>query len=56
MNFVLIMTDTQNKSMVGAYGRPEVDTPNRDRPAGFPFETPSLEATGRLTGGATSPD
>lgn len=31
MNFVFIMTDTQNRSMVGAYGRSEVDTPNLDR-------------------------
>ncbi len=31
MNFVFIMTDTQNKSMVGAYGNPAVDTPNLDR-------------------------
>jgi uncharacterized sulfatase len=31
MNFVFIMTDTQNKSMVGAYGNPDVDTPNLDR-------------------------
>ena len=31
MNIVLIMTDTQNKSMVGAYGNPWVDTPNLDR-------------------------
>lgn len=30
MNFVF-MTDTQNKSMVGAYGMPVVDTPNPDR-------------------------
>jgi uncharacterized sulfatase len=27
MNFCFIMTDTQNKSMVGAYGNPAVDTP-----------------------------
>ncbi|MGH8547648.1 MAG: sulfatase-like hydrolase/transferase [Methylococcales bacterium] len=40
MNFVLIMTDTQNKSMVGAYGIPAVDTPNLDRLAatGIRFE------------------
>ncbi|MCZ6634901.1 MAG: sulfatase-like hydrolase/transferase [bacterium] len=31
MNIVFIMTDTQNKSMVGAYGQPSVDTPNLDR-------------------------
>ena len=30
MNFVIIMVDTQNKSMVGAYGNPTVDTPNLD--------------------------
>jgi uncharacterized sulfatase len=30
-NFVFIMTDTQNRSMVGAYGDPSVDTPNLDR-------------------------
>ncbi len=30
-NFVIIMTDTQNKSMIGAYGNPAVDTPNLDR-------------------------
>ena len=30
MNFVVIMTDTQNRSMVGAYGNPAVDTPNLD--------------------------
>jgi uncharacterized sulfatase len=30
MNFVFIMTDTQNKSMVGAYGIPTVDTPTLD--------------------------
>ncbi|MBN1657235.1 MAG: sulfatase-like hydrolase/transferase [Anaerolineae bacterium] len=44
MNFVLIMTDTQNKSMVGAYGTAmggsAVDTPNLDRLAetGIRFE------------------
>lgn len=40
MNFVIIMTDTQNKSMVGAYGDPWVDTPNLDRLAveGIRFE------------------
>ena len=34
------MTDTQNKSMVGAYGNPRVDTPNLDRLAatGIRFE------------------
>ncbi len=31
MNFVIIMTDTQNVSMVGAYGNPAIDTPNLDR-------------------------
>ena len=31
MNSVFIMTDTQTQSMVGAYGHPEVDTPNLDR-------------------------
>ena len=31
MNFVIIMTDTQNKSMVGAYGNPKVDTSNLDK-------------------------
>ena len=30
-NFVIIMTDTQNTEMVGAYGFPQVDTPNLDR-------------------------
>ena len=30
-NFVYIMTDTQNQSMVGAYGNPAVETPNLDR-------------------------
>jgi uncharacterized sulfatase len=40
MNFVFMMTDTQNKSMVGAYGDPSVDTPNLDRLAatGIRFE------------------
>ena len=40
MNFCLIMTDTQNKSMVGAYGQPAVDTPHLDRLAetGLRFE------------------
>jgi uncharacterized sulfatase len=40
MNYCLIMTDTQNKSMVGAYGNPAVDTPNLDRLAesGIRFE------------------
>ena len=33
-NFVIIMTDTQNKSMVGAYGQKEVCTPNLDKMAG----------------------
>jgi uncharacterized sulfatase len=31
MNFVVIMTDTQLRDMVGAYGHPAVDTPNLDR-------------------------
>lgn len=31
MNVVFIMTDTQNQSLVGAYGNPAVDTPNLDR-------------------------
>ena len=31
MNFVFLMTDTQNRDMVGAYGHPVVDTPNLDR-------------------------
>ena len=30
MNFVIVMTDTQNKCMVGAYGQKEVCTPNLD--------------------------
>jgi uncharacterized sulfatase len=30
-NFVFIMTDSQNTEMVGAYGFPQVDTPNLDR-------------------------
>ena len=34
MNFVFIFTDTQCKSMVGAYGQPVFDTPNLDRLAG----------------------
>ncbi|MFX1339722.1 MAG: hypothetical protein ACFFDK_14010 [Promethearchaeota archaeon] len=40
MNFVIIMTVTQNKSMVGAYGNPKVDTTNLDRLAseGVRFE------------------
>ncbi len=40
MNFVFLMTDTQNQSMVGAYGNPRVDTPNLDRLAseGVRFE------------------
>ncbi len=29
-NFVVIMTDTQNQDMVGAYGNPAMDTPNLD--------------------------
>jgi uncharacterized sulfatase len=31
VNLVFIMTDTQNATMVGAYGNPSVDTPNLDR-------------------------
>ncbi len=31
MNFVFIMTDTQNRDMVGAYGNRRIDTPNLDR-------------------------
>ncbi len=31
MNFVFIMTDTQNREMVGAYGIPDMNTPNLDR-------------------------
>ena len=31
MNFVVIMTDTQNRDMVGAYAGHPVDTPNLDR-------------------------
>ena len=40
MNFVYIMTDSQSKSMVGAYGDPKVDTPNLDNLAnnGIRFE------------------
>lgn len=40
MNVVFVMTDTQNKSMVGAYGNPAVGTPNLDRLAaeGIRFE------------------
>jgi uncharacterized sulfatase len=30
-NFVFIMTDTQSASVIGAYGKPEVQTPNLDR-------------------------
>lgn len=33
-NFVVIMTDTQGANVVGAYGRPEMGTPNLDRLAG----------------------
>jgi len=29
-NFVLIMTDTQGANVIGAYGHPEMDTPNID--------------------------
>ncbi|MFW6060093.1 MAG: sulfatase-like hydrolase/transferase [Phycisphaeraceae bacterium] len=40
MNFVFIITDTQCKHMVGAYGQPVYDTPNLDRLAaeGMRFE------------------
>lgn len=40
MNIVLIVTDTQNKRMVGAYGQTQMDTPNLDRLAaqGMRFE------------------
>ncbi len=40
MNIVFIMTDTQTKDMVGAYGNPEMRTPNLDRLAseGLRFE------------------
>ena len=40
MNLVVIMTDTQNKSMVGAYGNRGAGTPNLDRLAdtGIRFE------------------
>lgn len=40
MNFVFIITDTQRKDMVGAYGNSWVDTPNLDRLAeeGVRFE------------------
>ena len=31
MNFVIIMTDTQNREMVGAYGNPGVNTPCLDK-------------------------
>ncbi len=31
MNIVFIMTDTQNRDMVGAYGNPAVGTPNLDK-------------------------
>jgi len=31
MNIVFLMTDTQTRDMVGAYGNPEVSTPNLDR-------------------------
>jgi uncharacterized sulfatase len=34
MNVVYLMTDTQNKEMVGCYGWPGADTPNLDRLAG----------------------
>lgn len=39
-NFILIMTDTQGANMVGAYGHPELRTPNIDRLAaeGVRFE------------------
>ena len=39
-NFVFIMTDTQATNAIGAYGRPELQTPNIDRLAqtGIKFE------------------
>ncbi len=39
-NVLLIMTDTQNKNMIGAYGLPQMRTPNLDRLAaeGVRFE------------------
>lgn len=40
MNFVIIITDSQRKDMVGAYGHSSMDTPNLDRLAreGIRFE------------------
>ncbi|MBN1669989.1 MAG: sulfatase-like hydrolase/transferase [Kiritimatiellae bacterium] len=40
MNFVIIMTDQQSKSMVGCYGNRKADTPNIDRlaSAGIRFD------------------
>lgn len=40
MNLIFIITDSQMKSMVGAYGNPQADTPNLDRLAerGIRFE------------------
>lgn len=40
MNFVLILTDSQSKCLVGAYGQPQVSTPHLDRLAagGMRFE------------------
>ena len=40
LNFVFMITDSQRKDMVGAYGNPWVDTPNLDRLAheGIRFE------------------
>lgn len=35
MNTCPIITDTQNKSMVGAYGQPAMDTPRVDWPVGM---------------------
>ncbi len=39
-NFVFIMTDTQGANIVGAYGHPELNTPNIDQLArnGVKFE------------------
>lgn len=39
-DFVFIMTDTQGANIVGAYGHPELETPNIDKLArnGIQFE------------------
>jgi len=52
MNFVIIMTDTQNRDMVGAYGNNAVNTPSLDRLAadGIRFSSRTM-ATGRVTQG-----